>query len=86
MPSDVPRSGANYQFPGGPAWGRNRGTFPFEGKDKSPLQISAWAVGSQVISGDRAPTKSIHKGSTSSVGMLVSCSNQKGTTENSSQQ
>ena len=45
MPSDVPRSGANYQFPGGPAWGRNRGTFPFRGERQATASDICFGCG-----------------------------------------
>ena len=39
MPSYVSRSGASFQFTGGPAWGRGRGAFPFQERQATASDI-----------------------------------------------
>ena len=86
MPSDVSRSGASFQFNGGPAWGRGRGAFHFEDNDKRQHQTSVSPVDLQGTSDDRVITKTVPKGSSSSIGVPLSYRDLKQTKEKSSQQ
>ena len=45
MPSDVSRSGASFQFNGGPAWGRGRGAFPFRGQRQATASDICFSCG-----------------------------------------
>ena len=45
MSSDVSRSGASFQFNGGPAWGRGRGAFPFRGQRQATASDICFSCG-----------------------------------------